>query len=455
MRKFGFLVGASALSISIGTTALAEGNVLSAIGAKPVGVLDGQTVYAMPSQSMIWMKLPGGGVIGGYAFDADGNDISSDLTHSTPVSVWDSLRISRPAAEILIGAAPSAVPITPPAALAERAAPVQPMLPGTLGADPVAQPALPAQQGKATPQAAVAGAGSDAETLVNTTLAMANSTLQGMDQAQRDVLTLELVNTIKEAANPIDFRLRIIEWSEKAKGEQLLDDVVRARMRAESEALSAMIMSQTAPTSSQVIPAAPGVDSMALPAITVAPPAKEAPVVQILDGLDIDLKAGPAEDGRIFMNEIETRTGWVEIGDPTAPMAYMFADPMCPYCARSFQNLKGEIEGGKLRLRVILAPLISSRSGDMIAAIISAENPGEALWRHEMRYAETGASELAPVDFASLPQDKSDMIRGNYDLILQRGLKGVPFFAWEGAENPKFLSGVPEAGYFSGKIVPK
>lgn len=439
MRKIGLIAGISAGTLIGSGAAWADADFLSSIGAVPAGELSGRPIYSLPSQSMVFMRLPDGNVFAGYAFDAAGEDISSMVTGSTPVSIWDSLRIFRPDPGQGQGAGLIAQDTRPPAAI------IPP--PTAMGED-----------------------------LISDTMAMKELALEGRSVEEKNRMTLELVEAMDGATNPIDFRLKVIEWTERATGQIALDDEVRALMKAESAKLDALsgAVTQPAQPSHRVeehqaaeakvtaVPTpyakarqwveydAPDSEGIVLPTITLAPGTTAgADNIGQLD-LDIDLQAG--SDGAMLLGEMENKANWIEIGAQDAPVVYMFADPMCPYCAKSFQNLQGDVEGGAIRLRVILAPLVSSRAGDMIAGILSSEDPADALWRHELQYALNGASDVRPVDFASLSKADSDEIRANYDLIMKHNLRGVPFFGWQGDEGAKFLSGVPHQGYFDGKF---
>lgn len=196
-------------------------------------------------------------------------------------------------------------------------------------------------------------------------------------------------------------------------------------------------------------------EGIALPPVSLAPnigPGADSGSDFVIDDLEVSLQAGPADersDARIFMDEVQEETFWLELGKAEAPVVYMFADPLCPHSARAFHNLQGAVEGGALRIRAILAPVVSPNSGQYIAGVLNAENPAEAFWEHVQQYARTGASSVAPADFSTLPQDLNDKIRANRDLIVRRQMKGVPFFAWEAEAGPKFLSGVPHPDYFN------
>lgn len=143
---------------------------------------------------------------------------------------------------------------------------------------------------------------------------------------------------------------------------------------------------------------------------------------------------------------------WISIGHSSAPAVYMVLDPACPYCAKAVANLKGDVEEGRIELRVLMAPLISQSSIGLIAGIMQAENPAEALWNHELDYARNGASSLAPAAFGDLEKPVIDALLANRELVEQYQLPGVPLFAWRQAGGVSLLSGVPEAGHFDNAI---
>lgn len=143
---------------------------------------------------------------------------------------------------------------------------------------------------------------------------------------------------------------------------------------------------------------------------------------------------------------------WISLGNPSAPPVYMVLDPSCPYCAKAVANLQSDVEAGDIELRVLMAPIVSERAIPLVAGVLQAEHPAEALWNHELEYARNGASRLALAEFADLDPEMVAEIEENRRIFLDFELPGVPFFLWAEDGGVRMLSGVPQGGHFSGTV---
>jgi hypothetical protein len=109
--------------------------------------------------------------------------------------------------------------------------------------------------------------------------------------------------------------------------------------------------------------------------------------------------------------------------------------------------LRPDVEAGRIELRIILAPLVSSRAPDVIAGIMAQPDPVTTFWEHELDLA-AGGRGVDPLPFDSLPVDYQSAIRTNYEMAAENGLPGVPYFIYENGEGEQRFSGVPQAGQF-------
>ena len=112
-------------------------------------------------------------------------------------------------------------------------------------------------------------------------------------------------------------------------------------------------------------------------------------------------------------------------------------------------NLKDEVELGKLQLRVVPVHALGERSADLIAAVLTDNEPPVAFWRHEIQKGTFGSSDLAPIDFKSLRPELRAAIEGNLALISRLKIEGVPFFAFETSNGPAVYFGVPYPDVFA------
>ena len=69
---------------------------------------------------------------------------------------------------------------------------------------------------------------------------------------------------------------------------------------------------------------------------------------------------------------------WFSVGKPGAPVVYMIADPLCPYCHRMWQTLAPRVAKGDFAVNVIL---IDGLPGSHDAAISLLSRPNiSAVW---------------------------------------------------------------------------
>lgn len=74
-------------------------------------------------------------------------------------------------------------------------------------------------------------------------------------------------------------------------------------------------------------------------------------------------------------------SNWVALGDPKAPVLYMFVDPECPFCHEFMKSLRKDIDGGRIQVRMI--PVGLKEDTRTQAALLLAIPNAQARWfRH-------------------------------------------------------------------------
>ncbi len=169
------------------------------------------------------------------------------------------------------------------------------------------------------------------------------------------------------------------------------------------------------------------------------------------DGLPSEASASSI-DRSVALESIRKDAFWFSVGKRGAPTVYAVIDPDCPFCAKAMTNLKDEVELGKLQLRVVPVHALGEHSADLIAAMLTDNEPPVAFWRHEIQKGTFGSSDLAPVDFKSLRPELRAAIESNLALISRLKIEGVPFFAFETGAGPAIYFGVPEPEVFADAI---
>jgi hypothetical protein len=420
----GFLLGSALYAQEPGAPAPA--GFLGQMDATYVGKVGGLDAWSVQDLDILMVALPNNsGYVSGYAFDLSGEDIGAEATGTEAVDVWQSFGIEKPAGSADAGGE-AATDATQTAA--EE----------TSGSNPLLSP-------------------SDSQALITEALSATATLVEGRSEEEQKQMMIDLIQELEAAQTPEAFRIALLEWREKVTGETILpdalksitdDDAGKAESLEEPGGETAGLAAQAEPEATpdnqgkadsaiDIIPASIGTAAVTPP---WAKPASEA---------TIDVAS---DDKTRFLDDLRRGGFWFSIGQPDAPAIYMIADPACPYCARAIQSLQDAVTGGRLQLRILLAPLVSERSAGLVAAVLKDENPGMAYWNHALDYAKTGSSDLKLVEFSSLPASFQAGVQRNYDFVAKNGLPGVPFFAWATSDGPKFLSGVAGEEKFDGAL---
>jgi thiol:disulfide interchange protein DsbG len=85
----------------------------------------------------------------------------------------------------------------------------------------------------------------------------------------------------------------------------------------------------------------------------------------------------PAE--RLY-HDVEN-SNWISLGEIGAPIAYSFVDPQCPHCHALIENIKPELERGRVQLRIIPVGFKEDTLAQA-AFLLAAPNPQERWMKH-------------------------------------------------------------------------
>lgn len=122
-------------------------------------------------------------------------------------------------------------------------------------------------------------------------------------------------------------------------------------------------------------------------------------------------------------------TGWIALGETSAPAVWMVIDPECPACAAAMTSLAAPLADGEVSIRAILTPFLSTASLHRAAEILLAERPDLALLEHEMAKA-VGASGTPEEAGYRLSPLGHRMLHENLSWMNAANVTGVPHFLW-------------------------
>jgi protein-disulfide isomerase len=387
-------------------------------GVEYRGQMSGMDIYSMEGFQGIWLVSPDGmTAVAGTVFGSDGRDIGSAFTGAAPVR---SFEVAPQAGGSIAGPAPAPAPTEP---LVSQVPQNGVMTSAEL--DVMEEGISKIEEGILHPE--VTAEHTDGAVDTAAVSQDAQDALEGFSEADKKVLTTALAELLKDVKNEREFQIAVKVWTEeivrrhKTEVETTADSQIEAAVKASTDQTGdAAAHSDETESHTDVEPSAE------------EPAAVEETAVQ-------DAEMTVADE---LLQEVRTDAMWFGLGKADSPVAYAFIDPTCPYCAKTIKNLDESIGTGKLQLRIMLAPVLSERSGQYIASILSHEEPPIAFLEHELGMA-AGRSPLKPGDWEDIPGVLRDGLIHNADIMKEYGIRGVPFLVFDTKEGAKVINGVP------------
>lgn len=209
---------------------------------------------------------------------------------------------------------------------------------------------------------------------------------------------------------------------------------------------TAMQAAQTAPAvqSQQSVPQTAPQNNVQQPATAEADP-QGAPTTTFdaaqASGMN-DASIPLAKDLAEFRQQADDFSMWIQANKfkPGSPVLYMFADPRCPWCARSFVELKPYLDRGDIELRIIPTPILSRISFQLAVTFIHEKNPGEAFIKHSDEII-SGSPERAPMPDSDMDQKVVSGMERNVKWVRKNGIRQVPFFLYKDDKGDQVLAG--------------
>ncbi|MGB3243231.1 MAG: hypothetical protein WBB25_01750, partial [Sulfitobacter sp.] len=162
------------------------------------------------------------------------------------------------------------------------------------------------------------------------------------------------------------------------------------------------------PTSKDVpiVRTSPALDQLQLGAATQVIPSLNVPTPDRgFDSAPITAIEQPSADVQAGINTIFRQAGddriWFSAGtpNPSAPVVYMLADPECPHCQWTIDQMHNEIASGAIDLRIIPAPITGVQGFNTSLSILHAEDIPQTFMAH-MTSKTRGTAAVAQMDTA-------------------------------------------------------
>lgn len=163
-------------------------------------------------------------------------------------------------------------------------------------------------------------------------------------------------------------------------------------------------------------------------AIYLTPDGEHAIVGTLMDSEGNDLTAPQLDEHVRAPLEAQTwqlleESHWIQDGDPKAPrIVYTFTDPNCPYCQQLWEASRPWVDAGEVQFRHIMVGILKPQSPAQAAALLGAENPGEALAAHKQGQKIAASAQ---------PRDVEQQVLTNNQLFEELGLYATPTSAFQ------------------------
>ncbi len=146
-------------------------------------------------------------------------------------------------------------------------------------------------------------------------------------------------------------------------------------------------------------------------------------------------------------------THYVEQGKADAPhKAYIVVDPNCIFCHKLYEALKPMIAKGQLAVRWIIVGIIKPSSKAKAAAILSANNPSQALEANERGFNES--QEEGGITPLKNPSAKvKQELQNNITFMMKNQITATPVILYRTNSNVlKMETGLPQGKSFDAMI---
>lgn len=130
---------------------------------------------------------------------------------------------------------------------------------------------------------------------------------------------------------------------------------------------------------------------------------------------------------------------WFSAGTPKAgaPVVYMLADPECPHCQWTIDQMHGQIASGDIDLRIIFAPITGVGGFETSLSILHSENIPQTFMAH-MTSKTRGTAAVAKMDTDQADKAVIQGVVDNINWMRANKMPGVPFFLYQTDQGAKF-----------------
>ncbi|MCQ0090590.1 hypothetical protein [Roseovarius sp. M141] len=151
----------------------------------------------------------------------------------------------------------------------------------------------------------------------------------------------------------------------------------------------------------------------------------------------------PSADVQAGLDVLFSQAGnervWFSAGTPKpgAPVIYMLADPDCPQCQWTIDQMQEAIASGAIDLRIIFAPITGVRGFNTSLSILHSQDIPQSFMAH-MTSKTRGTPAVVQMDTAQADEAVIQGIVDNINWMRANRMPGVPFFLYETDQGAQF-----------------
>lgn len=141
--------------------------------------------------------------------------------------------------------------------------------------------------------------------------------------------------------------------------------------------------------------------------------------------------AAAALDGAGVMEAIEG-TAHGLVGRDGAPRVWMVFDPLCPHSVAAMEQMRPEIEAGRIQVALVPVPMLdpAGTRPNTAAALSLLVGPGEAMGEGWATIVAAARARRPVTDGAPMPVEARARLEHNWSVARRLGVTGSPTLIW-------------------------
>ncbi|MBO9428528.1 thioredoxin fold domain-containing protein [Sulfitobacter sp. R18_1] len=137
------------------------------------------------------------------------------------------------------------------------------------------------------------------------------------------------------------------------------------------------------------------------------------------------------------------KVAWFKVGAPTAPVVYMVADPNCPFCHRTWSDMRPMVMSGEISVHVIMIAGLNGSEPEAIS-ILARNEPAKAWFAGEGSTRHMPVASPPPAGSKAFKKARS-YLQTNMNFVNNNDIKSTPHMFYLNEDGDLFESrGMPK-----------